>query len=74
MKSAWFTRTNSLFFRGACPLIASLSVALILLRKRRGGGGQKGQPTRFSSVTSTNVKISDQNIMTLSFNLFATLV
>ena len=41
-----------------------------------GGGGQKGPPTSFSSVTSTNVGISPQNFLTfsLSFNLFTTLL
>ena len=39
-----------------------------------GGGGQKGPPTSFSSVTSTNVGISPQNILTFSFNPFHTLV
>ena len=55
--------SNKQLFRGACPWIASSSVALILLRKGRGEGGggrQKGQPIRFSSVTSTNVKIKDK--------------
>ena len=42
-----------------------------------GGGqwraGQKGPPTSFSPVTSTNVGISPQNFLTFSFNPFATL-
>ena len=35
---------------------------------RTGGGGQKGSPTSFSPVTSTNVGISPQNFLTFSFN------
>ena len=37
------------------------------------GGGQKRPPTRFSPVTSTNVGITSQNLLTFSFNPFATL-
>ena len=37
-------------------------------------GGQKGSPTSFSPVTSTNLEISPQNFLTFSFNPFATLV
>ena len=37
-------------------------------------GGKKPPPTSFSSVTSANVRISSQNFLTFSFNLFATLV
>ena len=37
-------------------------------------GEQKGPPTSFSLVTSTNVGISPQNFLTFNFNLFATLV
>ena len=33
------------------------------------GGGQKGPPIRFSSVTSTNVGISPQNFLTFSLTL-----
>ena len=33
-------------------------------------GGQKGPPTSFSSVTSTNVIISPENFLTFSFNPF----
>ena len=36
--------------------------------------GQKGPPTSFSSVTSTNVGFGPQNFLTFSFNPFATLV
>ena len=39
-----------------------------------GGGGKKAPPTSFSPVTSTNVRISPNNYLTFSFNLFATLV
>ena len=35
---------------------------------------QKGLPTSFSSVTSTNAGISSQNFLTFSFNTFARLV
>ena len=34
------------------------------------GRGQKGPPTSFSTVTSTNVGISTQNFLTFSFNAF----
>ena len=40
----------------------------------KGEGGKKVPPTSFSPVTSTNVGISNKNILTFSFNLFATLV
>ena len=40
----------------------------------RGGGWQKGLPTSFSPVTSTNVELSPQNFLTFSFNTFATVV
>ena len=38
------------------------------------GGGPKGPSTSFSPITSTNVGISPQNVLTFSFNPFATLV
>ena len=38
------------------------------------GGGQKGPPNSFSSVTSTNVGFGPQNLLTFSFNPFSTLV
>ena len=38
------------------------------------GGGQKGPPTSFSPVTSTNVGFGPQNFLTFSFNPFAKLV
>ena len=38
-----------------------------------GGVGKIATPTSFSSVTFTNVEISLQNSLTLSFNLFATI-
>ena len=41
---------------------------------RGGGERQKGFPTSFSPVTSTNVRISQQNFLTFSFNLFDRLV
>ena len=37
-------------------------------------GGQKGPPTSFSSVTSTNVGFGPQNFLTFSFNPFSTQV
>ena len=37
-------------------------------------GGKKAPPTSFSPVTSTNVEFGPQNILTFSFNPFATLV
>ena len=37
------------------------------------GGGKKA-PTSFSPVTSTNVGFGPQNVLTFSFNPFATLV
>ena len=37
-------------------------------------GVKKATRTRFSPVTSTNVRISPQNFLTLRFNPFATLV
>ena len=39
-----------------------------------GEGGQKGPPTSFSPVTSTNVEFSPKNFLTFSFNPFPTLV
>ena len=39
-----------------------------------GREGAKRPPTNFSPVTSTNVRISPQNFLNLSFNPFATLV
>ena len=38
------------------------------------GVGKKVPPTRFSSVTSANVRVSSRNILTFSFNPFSTLV
>ena len=37
-----------------------------------GGGWQKGPPTSFSPVTSTNVGLSPKNFLTFSFNTFVT--
>ena len=50
-----------------------------LFRMRGGRGRQKAPPpppapTSFSSVTSANIGISPQNMLTFSFNLFATLM
>ena len=45
------------------------------IQDRGGGGGRLGGcPTSFSSVTSTNIRISPQNFLTFSFNPFTTLV
>ena len=38
------------------------------------GGDKKALPTSFSAVTFTNIRISPQNFLTFSFNLFATLI
>ena len=38
------------------------------------GGDKKAPPTSFPPVTSTNIRISPQNFLTFSFNLFATLI
>ena len=38
------------------------------------GGGQKGPPTRFYPVTSTNVGITPKDFLIFSFNPFATLL
>ena len=38
------------------------------------GGEQKGPPTSFSPVTSTNVQLGPLNFLTFIFNPFATLV
>ena len=42
--------------------------------KGGGGGDQKGPPTSFSPVTSTNVQLGPLNFLTFIFNPFATLV
>ena len=41
---------------------------------REGERGHKDPPTSFSPVTSTNIGLSQQNIMSFSFNSFDTLV
>ena len=38
-----------------------------------GGGAQKGPPTSFSPVTSTNAGFGPENFLTFCFNPFATL-
>ena len=48
--------------------------AVVVLTLLRIGGGQKGSPTRFSPVTSTNVEFSPQRFLTFNFNPIATLV
>ena len=51
---------------------------LFLINPIRHGGGvggvEKRPPTSLSTVTSTNVKLSLQNFLTFSFNLFDRLV
>ena len=51
---------------------------LFIINPIRHGGGvggvEKRPPTSFSTVTSTNVKLSLQNFLTFSFNLFDRLV
>ena len=44
------------------------------IQDRARGGGQKGPPTSFSPVTSSNVGFGPQNFLTFSFNPFGTLV
>ena len=39
-----------------------------------GREGQKGPPTSFCPVTSTNAETNPQNFLTFSFNAFVTLV
>ena len=39
-----------------------------------GKGGQKDPPSRFSPVTSTNLRISPKDFLAFSFDPFATLV
>ena len=60
--------------RGAAILEKFFLMALMELLTLFRMGGQKGPPTSFSTVTSTNVGISPQNFLTFSFNSFATLV
>ena len=38
------------------------------------GAGAKKPPISFSLITSTNIGISSQNLLTFSFNPFATLL
>ena len=49
---------------------SSGSKAFNSIQDGRGGGGQKGPPTTFSPVTSTNVGSDPQNFLTFSFNPF----
>ena len=54
-----------------------MKFSIYLFRIKGGGGGggeQKGPPTSFSPVTSTNVGFNPQNFLTFSFNPFTTLV
>ena len=46
----------------------------LALQPYSGWGGPKRPPTSFSHVTSTNVGFGPQNLLTFSFNPFATLV
>ena len=52
----------------------TLHLSIPLTQFKMGGGEKKGPPTSFSSVTSTNVRISPQNFLTFRFGLFATLL
>ena len=49
-------------------------IQIILTLFRMGWVGKKAPPTRFSPVTSTNVRIKPQNCLSLSFNPFDRLV
>ena len=51
----------------------ALSHSFNLIQDGRGRGGKKVLPTIFSPVTSTKLGISSPNILTFSFNFFATL-
>ena len=56
-------------------IVRSRRKNLILFRMVGGeGGGEKRPPTSFSPVTSTNVGIRPQNVLTLSFKPFDRLV
>ena len=52
-----------------------LNIHVIMFSPIQDGGGVKNAPpTSFSPLASTVVEISPQNLLTFSFNLFATLV
>ena len=59
------------FGHGKCSVWGFSVLKLTLFRMKR---RQKGPPTSFSSVTSSNVGIRPQNFLTFSFNHFAALV
>ena len=52
--------------------MAVLVSSLTLFRMRGGQKDPPPKPTRFSSVTSANVGLSPKNVLTFSFNPFAT--
>ena len=54
-------------------LLTDINMFLTLFRMGW-GWGQKGPPTSFSPVTSTNVGVSPQNVLNYFFNSFVTLV
>ena len=54
--------------------VLTVLCVLTLFRMGGEGGGQKGPPTSFFPVTSTNVGFGPQNFLTFSFNPFVTLV
>ena len=54
-------------------IIWTLKIVLTLF-KMGWGGGAKRPPASFSPVTSSNVGIIPQNLLTFSFNAFAALV
>ena len=59
------------FGHGKCSVWGFSVLKLTLFRMKR---RQKGPPTSFSSVTSSNLGIRPQNFLTFSFNHFAALV
>ena len=60
--------------KGESDRITKLEQMFEMLLNPIEDGGQKGPPTSFPPVTSTNVRISPQNFLTFSLNPFATLV
>ena len=70
-KMYFFFKTFDKFFK-----VCNIQTGLLSLHINpiQDVGGQKSPPTSFSPVTSTNVRISAQNVLAFSFNPFATLV
>ena len=50
------------------------NTSVVIFNLIQNGGKERPALTSFSTVTSTNVEISPKNILTFSFNPFATLV